>query len=273
MTGRRCVRGPRARRSRPARRCWTCSDLTLARAGTPAARRSCALRRARRRDRRGGGRRRQWPERSWSRRSAGCAGRMPAQVAGERAGGDRMPMSRRIAPPVSPISRKIVRPSAPRRRRAPRRSWRWGFSAARRCARGWLLDAAALRARARRADRALRHPDRRRARAGRHALRRQSAEDRGGARTRSRRPGADRRAADARRSTSAPPRSSTRGCSPSAPRGRAVLLVSAELQEILALSDRVLVMYEGRIVADLPAAQADEATLGLLMAGRRAEAA
>ena len=55
--------------------------------------------------------------------------------------------------------------------------------------------------------------------------------------------------------------------------GRAVLLVSAELQEILALSDRVLVMYEGHIVADLPAAQADEATLGLLMAGRRAEAA
>ena len=34
--------------------------------------------------------------------------------------------------------------------------------------------------------------------------------------------------------------------------GRAVLLVSAELGEILALSDRVLVMFEGRIVADLP---------------------
>jgi len=55
--------------------------------------------------------------------------------------------------------------------------------------------------------------------------------------------------------------------------GHAVLLVSAELQEILALSDRVLVMYEGRIVADLAAAEADEARLGLLMAGRPAEAA
>ncbi len=51
-------------------------------------------------------------------------------------------------------------------------------------------------------------------------------------------------------------------------RGGAVLLVSAELSEIMALSDRVLVMYEGRIVADLPGAEADEERIGLLMAGR-----
>ncbi|HXT08917.1 MAG TPA: ABC transporter ATP-binding protein [Roseiarcus sp.] len=56
-------------------------------------------------------------------------------------------------------------------------------------------------------------------------------------------------------------------------KGRAVLLVSAELSEILALSDRVLVMYEGRIVADLPRDEADEDSLGLLMAGRALEAA
>jgi simple sugar transport system ATP-binding protein len=56
-------------------------------------------------------------------------------------------------------------------------------------------------------------------------------------------------------------------------RGCAILLISAELTEILALSDRILVMYEGRIVADLPAKDADEQTLGLLMAGRIAEAA
>ncbi|OLP61352.1 heme ABC transporter ATP-binding protein [Xaviernesmea oryzae] len=56
-------------------------------------------------------------------------------------------------------------------------------------------------------------------------------------------------------------------------RGRAILLVSAELSEILALSDRILVMYEGRILADLPAGEADEDRLGLLMAGRVAEAA
>jgi ABC-type uncharacterized transport system ATPase subunit len=55
-------------------------------------------------------------------------------------------------------------------------------------------------------------------------------------------------------------------------RGGAVLLVSAELTEILALSDRVLVMFDGRILAELPAAEADEETLGLLMAGRVGEA-
>jgi simple sugar transport system ATP-binding protein len=56
-------------------------------------------------------------------------------------------------------------------------------------------------------------------------------------------------------------------------KGRAVLLVSAELSEILALSDRVLVMYEGRILADVPGDKATEETLGLLMAGRMPEAA
>lgn len=50
-------------------------------------------------------------------------------------------------------------------------------------------------------------------------------------------------------------------------RGRAVLLVSAELSEIMSLSGRILVMFEGRIVAELDAADATEATLGLLMAG------
>jgi simple sugar transport system ATP-binding protein len=49
--------------------------------------------------------------------------------------------------------------------------------------------------------------------------------------------------------------------------GRGVLLVSAELSEILALSDRILVMYEGRIVAEFARAEADENTLGLYMAG------
>ena len=56
-------------------------------------------------------------------------------------------------------------------------------------------------------------------------------------------------------------------------RGHAVLLVSAELSEILALSDRVLVMYEGRIVAALNRDEADEAVLGLAMAGGRRAAA
>jgi general nucleoside transport system ATP-binding protein len=55
--------------------------------------------------------------------------------------------------------------------------------------------------------------------------------------------------------------------------GRAVLLVSAELGEILALSDRVLVMFEGRILADLKREEADEQSVGLLMAGRLPEPA
>ncbi|MBO9326354.1 MAG: ABC transporter ATP-binding protein [Roseiflexus sp.] len=49
--------------------------------------------------------------------------------------------------------------------------------------------------------------------------------------------------------------------------GAAVLLVSAELDEIMALSDRIAVMYHGKIVATLPAASATREELGLLMAG------
>jgi len=56
-------------------------------------------------------------------------------------------------------------------------------------------------------------------------------------------------------------------------RGRAVLLVSAELGEILALSDRVLVMYEGRVIAEVAGVEATETSLGLLMAGVVGEAA
>ncbi len=49
--------------------------------------------------------------------------------------------------------------------------------------------------------------------------------------------------------------------------GCAVVLVSPELDEILALSDRIAVMYRGRIVAIVDAAQATKEYLGLLMAG------
>jgi len=50
--------------------------------------------------------------------------------------------------------------------------------------------------------------------------------------------------------------------------GRAVLLVSSELTEILALSDRILVLYEGRIVHETMPGATDERTLGLHMTGR-----
>jgi simple sugar transport system ATP-binding protein len=49
--------------------------------------------------------------------------------------------------------------------------------------------------------------------------------------------------------------------------GKAILLVSVELDEILALSDRILVMHAGEIVGELTPAEATEEKLGLMMAG------
>ena len=49
--------------------------------------------------------------------------------------------------------------------------------------------------------------------------------------------------------------------------GTAVLVVSAELDEVLGLADRVAVMFDGRIVKILPASEATREYVGLLMAG------
>jgi len=49
--------------------------------------------------------------------------------------------------------------------------------------------------------------------------------------------------------------------------GAAVLIVSTELDEVLALGDRVAVMYEGRIVGILDAKEATRERVGLLMGG------
>lgn len=51
--------------------------------------------------------------------------------------------------------------------------------------------------------------------------------------------------------------------------GRGVLLVSAELDEILSLSDRILVMYEGEIMAELKRGEADERTIAIYMTGAK----
>jgi ABC-type uncharacterized transport system ATPase subunit len=53
--------------------------------------------------------------------------------------------------------------------------------------------------------------------------------------------------------------------------GVAVLLVSVELDEIMALSDRIAVMYEGRIVGTVDADKVTREELGLMMAGVGAE--
>jgi simple sugar transport system ATP-binding protein len=50
-------------------------------------------------------------------------------------------------------------------------------------------------------------------------------------------------------------------------RGKAILLVSVELDEIQALSDRIIVMFDGRISGERAAGATDERELGLLMAG------
>jgi len=55
-------------------------------------------------------------------------------------------------------------------------------------------------------------------------------------------------------------------------RGAAILLVSLDLGELLALSDRLLVMYHGRIIGELDSEQADAETLGLMMGGSSASA-
>ena len=49
--------------------------------------------------------------------------------------------------------------------------------------------------------------------------------------------------------------------------GKAVILISVELDEILSLSDRILVMFDGKIMGEKTTAYTNEKELGLLMAG------
>ena len=74
-------------------------------------------------------------------------------------------------------------------------------------------------------------------------------------------------------STSAPSPMSIAGCSRRATRGAAVLLISEDLDEILALADRIVVMFAGRLSAPLGARRAHgRASSALLMAGHGSEA-
>ena len=50
-------------------------------------------------------------------------------------------------------------------------------------------------------------------------------------------------------------------------KGKAVLLVSFELDEIMSLSDTIDVIFGGKIVSSIPGGEADENELGLMMAG------
>ncbi len=54
-------------------------------------------------------------------------------------------------------------------------------------------------------------------------------------------------------------------------RGAAVLFISAELQEIMAVSDRIIVLYNGEIMGDLDGETADQNVIGQMMLGQKAE--
>ena len=53
--------------------------------------------------------------------------------------------------------------------------------------------------------------------------------------------------------------------------GRAVLLVSTELEEVMKLSDRVAVMYEGEIMGIVKPGEVTVEEMGLMMGGKRLE--
>jgi simple sugar transport system ATP-binding protein len=54
-------------------------------------------------------------------------------------------------------------------------------------------------------------------------------------------------------------------------RQRGILLISEDLEELMALSDRIAVMFEGRIAGEMPTSEATVERLGLLMVGANAE--
>ena len=53
--------------------------------------------------------------------------------------------------------------------------------------------------------------------------------------------------------------------------GKAILLVSVELDEIMSLSDRIAVMFDGQIMGERLPGETNEKELGLLMAGMTGE--
>ena len=51
--------------------------------------------------------------------------------------------------------------------------------------------------------------------------------------------------------------------------GAAVLLISEDLDELLAVSDRIAVIFDGQIIGEMPTAEADIEKIGLMMAGTK----
>ncbi len=131
--------------------------------------------------------------------------------------------------------------------------------------RGLLMDLAAIKKKRRGRNREIRHPPAEPDAEDRQFLGRQPAEDRAGARDRARSGSASGRSADARRRYRRI-EFIHRRIVEMRDAGKGILLVSVELDEIRALSDRVLVMFDGKIVGER-GGNAEEGELGLLMAG------
>ena len=54
--------------------------------------------------------------------------------------------------------------------------------------------------------------------------------------------------------------------------GAAILLISEDLDELLSLSDRLAVVFEGRLIGEVETEGADIHTIGLMMAGTKVDA-
>ena len=68
-------------------------------------------------------------------------------------------------------------------------------------------------------------------------------------------------------STSAPPNTSTQRLLAQRASGTATILISEDLDEVLALSDRIAVLYEGRVMGIVNRDDTSAEELGLMMAG------
>ena len=254
--------GPRAHDGRPRRRAARREGAVDARATSCSRSRTCtslddrkleavrgvSLDVQRGRDRRHRRRRRQRPAR------ARRGDRRPAAPDGGHRSRSRARDITHADPRATDRRRRVARPRGPaaprtRARVRPRREHRARRPRARhRIASTGILDREAMAETAREAHRRLRRPHARPSTCTpatcRAATSRRSCSRASSAATRSCSSRRSRRAG----STSAPSSSCTGGSSRERDAGKGVLLVSMELEEVMSLSDRILVMYEGRIV-------------------------
>jgi len=54
-------------------------------------------------------------------------------------------------------------------------------------------------------------------------------------------------------------------------RGAAVLFISTELQEVMSLSDRIIVLFRGEVMGEVEGDEADVSTIGQMMLGKASE--